>query len=74
MLTTVSMNNISEIYSVRITEGVTNLEKDYRLYVNQTLIDKYININDAINKLNELQEEINEKQYYKNIFNFRFCF
>jgi acyl carrier protein len=68
------MNNISEIYSVRITEGVTNLEKDYRLYVNQTLIDKYININDAINKLNELQEEINEKQYYKNIFNFRFCF
>ena len=68
------MNNISEIYDARIVQGVTNDKRDYRLYVNQTLIDKHSTVADAIKQLYQIQEQINEKRNDKNIFNFRFCF
>lgn len=68
------MNNIFEIYDARIVQGVTNEKQDYRLYVNQTLIEKHSTMEEAIKQLYQIQEQINEKRNYKNIFNFRFCF
>jgi hypothetical protein len=68
------MNNIFEIYDARIVQGVTNEKRDYRLYVNQTLIEKHSTMEEAIKQLYQIQEQINEKRNNKNIFNFRFCF